>query len=156
MRASLLTAFKAAIVEPPHCSEGLNVDDCHLRGQQPLHRVLRTNALNYRQRCIQVADMNVIPASCRIGELVDVKAARLLSVSSNRKGRGGVRKIEQQSHEPNREASGCTALPSNVQEDQTALPSASRIRQEGVPVSRSERRSANGSAQRKLAARSAQ
>jgi hypothetical protein len=71
-------------------------------------------------------------------------------------GGGGAGKIERQSHEPlGRDAASAT-LPSNIEENQTTLSSPGGIRQEGVPVSRSERRSANGIAQRKLASRSAQ
>ena len=69
-------------------------------------------------------------------------------------GRGDA-KIKSQPHEPLGCDAAGTALRSNLEKNRQALPSPRSSRTEGVPVSRSTGRRANGTSQRRLAARPA-
>jgi hypothetical protein len=69
-------------------------------------------------------------------------------------GRGDA-KIKSQPHEPLGCDAAGTALRSNLEKNRQALPSPRSSRTEGVPVSRSTGRRANGTSQRRLATRSA-
>ena len=70
-------------------------------------------------------------------------------------GGGGAAKIESQPHEPCASVAESPSLLGHVEANGQALPSPGGARPEGVPVSRSKGRRANGTSQRRVASRSA-